>query len=128
MAENVEKVEVTRHDDREAPRGRLRTPAVDIVELEGEYLLTAEMPGTDRDGAEITVEDGVLTLRGTVKEEPPGKLDHQEFAAADFERFFTLSDDIDAGRITAEVSDGVLAVHLAKRETAKAKKIEIKSV
>lgn len=121
MALNVEEVDATRETDRS-----LRAPAVDIVELEAEYVLSAEIPGVTREGAEVTVDEGVLYVRGRVECACPGKVDHQELACADFERAFSLSDDVDATKITAEVEDGVLRVHLAKCEQAKLRKIEIR--
>ena len=124
MAQDVEKVDVTRH----RPEAPARTPAVDLLELENEFVLTAEMPGVARDGVDVTVEEGALTLRGVVAEAPAGKPDHQEFAHADFERAFALSGDIDPAGISAEMNDGVLTLHLAKRASAKIRKIEIKSL
>ena len=121
MAKEVEQVDVTREDERP-----LRAPAVDIVELDSEYVLSAEMPGVGREDAELTVDEGVLYVRGKATCACPGKVDHQEFARADFERAFSLSDDVDPAKITAEVEDGVLRVHLAKREQAKLRKIKIK--
>jgi len=121
MAKEVEQVDVTREEERP-----LRAPAVDIVELDSEYVLSAEMPGVGREDAELTVDEGVLYVRGKATGACPGKVDHQEFACADFERAFSLSDDVDPAKITAEVEDGVLRVHLAKREQAKLRKIKIK--
>ena len=121
MAKEVQQVDVTREEERP-----LRAPAVDIVELDSEYVLSAEMPGVGREDAELTVDEGVLYVRGKAECACPGKADHQEFACADFERAFSLSDDVDPAKITAEVEDGVLRVHLAKREQAKLRKIKIK--
>lgn len=121
MAQEVEQLDVTREDER-----TLRAPAVDIVELETEYVLSAEMPGVGRENAEVSVDEGVLYVRGKVHCSCPREVDHREFACADFERAFSLSDDVDAAKITAEVEDGVLRVHLAKCEQVKLRRIKIR--
>jgi len=127
MAKDIEQVNVTRHEgENDAPR-EVRVPVVDIVRTGTEYVMTAEMPGVGRDGAEAVVDEGVLNLRGRVGGDAAKRFDHQEYVAADFERRFTLSPEIDQGRITATMDNGVLTVHLPKREEAKLRKIQIQT-
>ncbi|MFH0964863.1 MAG: Hsp20/alpha crystallin family protein [Planctomycetota bacterium] len=127
MAKKVEEVAVTRHEDSGEASRPLRVPAVDIEEQTDEYVLTAEMPGVARDGAEVTVEEGVLLLRGRTRQDVDPEPEHVEFHAGDFERRFRILPDIDPGRIAASMKDGVLTVRLAKQEKAKVKKITVES-
>lgn len=108
-------------------------PNVEIVENDTELLFTAELPGMKREDVELTVENEVLTIRGKKEEEKKeqknggAKYLMWERAYGEFVRAFTLPRTIDTARITAEMKDGLLKVHLPKGETAKVKgkKIEI---
>jgi HSP20 family molecular chaperone IbpA len=104
-------------------------PRVDIYETEENFVVLAEMPGVGPDAVDITLERRVLTIRGRV---PTFTHDsyrqiHVEYDEGDYERVFTLSEDIDRGRIKATQKDGILSVELPKAEPAKAKKITVQS-
>lgn len=104
-------------------------PLVDIIEDDKEYLLKAELPEMRKEDVKVTVENGVLTLSGERKleKEEKGRRYHRiERAYGSFVRSFTLPDDADANKVTAEFKDGVLKVHVAKSEDAKPKQIEVK--
>jgi HSP20 family protein len=107
-------------------------PAMEIIEKNGALLLTAELPGVDSKNVDITVENGVLTIRGEKKEEhkegePEAKYYVWERTYGAFQRSFTLPSDIDAEKIAAKFDNGVLTLTLPKTEKAKAlgKKIPI---
>ena len=104
-------------------------PDVDIVELENEIILTAELPGVSKDDIKISVHDGELILIGK-KEVPESEKSDcyhcSERYYGPFERRFTLSTTIDTSKINAEFKHGVLKVILPKAEEAKPKQIEIK--
>ena len=105
------------------------TPTVDISETETEYLIKAELPEIKKEEVKVTVEDGVLTIRGERKreKEEKGKKFHRvERSYGRFARSFTLPDSVDEGKVKAEYTDGVLALHLPKSEEAKPKHIEVK--
>jgi HSP20 family protein len=105
------------------------TPTVDISETETEYLIKAELPDIKKDEVKVTVEDGVLTIQGERKreKEEKGKKFHRvERSYGRFVRSFTLPDSVDEGKVKAEYTDGVLALHLPKSEQAKPKQIEVK--
>ncbi|MEE4252759.1 MAG: Hsp20/alpha crystallin family protein [Desulfuromusa sp.] len=97
------------------------TPAVDIYETADELVLTADLPGVAKEGLQLEVSRGVLTLEG-------------EIQAADNERQrsyyrqFTLSERIDADAGDAALKDGVLTLRLPKSEAAKPKKIAVKTL
>lgn len=95
---------------------RVYAPAVDIVESESEVLLVADMPGVASGDVTVSLERSVLTVKGKAKaEDASGKtLIRSEYGVGDFERSFTLSDDIDKEQIAAEMKDGVLRVRLPK--------------
>lgn len=104
-------------------------PLVDIIEDDKEYLLKAELPEMRKEDVKVTVENGVLTISGERKleKEEKGKKYHRiERAYGSFVRSFTLPDDADADKVSAEFKDGVLKVHVAKSEAAKPKQIEVK--
>lgn len=104
------------------------SPEVDIIESEKEYLIKAELPEIKREDVKVSVEEGVLTIQGERKQEKEekGKKFHRiERSYGAFERSFTLPDDADEGKVSAEFKDGVLIVHLPKSEKAMPKPIPI---
>ena len=111
-----------------APR-RLYVPAADICETADDILLIADMPGVDENAVDISIEKNVLTLRGPVSWSAPAghKLDWGEYESGDFERVFTLTDEIDRDKIEASMKDGVLRLRLPKAKFARARKIAVKA-
>lgn len=107
--------------------GKVFVPRVDIRETKEAMVLVADMPGVDEKSVDITLEKNILTITGSVK--PPVFKDHSivhaEYDVGDFERAFTISDEIDRESIAATVKNGVLKVTLHKAEKVKAKKIAI---
>ena len=104
-------------------------PLVDITEDGKEYLIKAELPEVKKDEVKVTVENGVLTLSGDRKfenEEKTKRYHRVERSYGSFTRSFTLPDDADAGKVTAEFKDGLLTVRLAKSEQAQPKSIDVK--
>lgn len=114
----------------EATRDRpLYRPLTDIVETEESVIVTAEMPGVGPDDVDITLENRVLTIRGrTPTNEHAGyRRVYTEYGDGDYERSFTLSEDIDRNRIKAEQKNGVLVLELPKAKEAQPKKIKVKA-
>ena len=113
---------------RAAPRPVFLPPA-DIYETRDNIVVLAEMPGVAPDGVDITLERRVLTIRGrsATSDHAGYQRVYNEYADGDYERAFTLSENIDRDRIEATLKDGVLHLVLPKAETAKARKIELKS-
>lgn len=105
------------------------SPLVDIVEDEKQYLIKAELPEMKKEDVRLTVENDVLTISGERKyqKETTGQKHHRiERAYGSFMRSFSLPEDADGSKVTAEFKDGMLTVHLQKSEKAKPKAIEIK--
>jgi HSP20 family protein len=105
------------------------SPLVDITEDEKEYLIKAELPDMKKEDVRLTVENDVLAISGerTFEKEEKGKKYHRiERAYGSFVRSFTLPEDADGSRVSADFKDGMLQVHLPKSQKAKPKTIEIK--
>ena len=109
--------------------GRVFTPAVDIFESETEITLLADMPGVTSDSVIIDLHNNELKITGEV--EPQGSEQEtyilREYETGRFHRHFSLSDRIDQSKISASMKDGVLRLELPKVETAKPRRIEVKS-
>lgn len=109
-------------------------PAVEVTETNDEYAFTAELPGMKRDDVSISWEDGVLTIKGEktseVRKDEKGerKMHLWERTYGAFQRAFTFPATVHPEKISAEMKDGVLKVHVPKTPEAKAasRKIEIK--
>ncbi len=110
-------------------RQRTFSPRVDIYESNDNVVLLAEMPGVGETGIDITLEKNDLTVRGVIQHiELEGyKAAHIEYPTGNFERTFRLSDEVDRDNIEATIKNGLLTLVLPKAETAKAKKIAVKS-
>lgn len=104
-------------------------PPTDVYETKDHIVVLADMPGVAPDALDITVEKRVLTIRGRAgdAEHPGYRRIYAEYGVGDFERAFTLSEDIDADGIEAELKDGLLRVTLPKAAPAKARRIDVKS-
>jgi HSP20 family protein len=104
-------------------------PRVDIVEVNGTYELTADLPGLKKDDIKIEIHDNVLTLRGEKKLEEEKKNKNYrlcERSFGEFARTFTLPENVNKDGIEAEFRDGVLTIAIPKVEKAKPKQIEVK--
>lgn len=104
-------------------------PKVDIYETGDSIVLIADMPGVDENHVDMTLEKNVLTIAGTVVPPtfPGYSAAYAEYDVGDYQRAFTLSDEVDRDRIDARVRNGVLRVTLHKAEPVKARKIAIKA-
>jgi HSP20 family protein len=103
-------------------------PLVDIVEDDHEYLIKAELPEVKKEEVKVTVQDGVLSLAGDrkfLKEEKNKKYHRLERAYGSFVRTFSLPEDADETKVTADFKEGILQVHLPKSEKARPKNIEV---
>jgi HSP20 family molecular chaperone IbpA len=116
----------------ETERTRVRkvyAPRVDIYETKDNIVLIADMPGIDEKSVDITLEKNVLTIAGDVGQanNKGYTLSYAEYETGDYQRAFTISDEVDRDNIYAEVKNGVLKITLHKAEKAKVKKIAIKA-
>lgn len=118
----------------ETPQGTERiqsrkvfVPHVDIVETDEALVLVADMPGVDEQGVDVMVEKNVLTLKGLIAGGVPAgyKLSYEEYGVGDFERSFTIPNEIDREAIHARIKDGVLTLTLPKAPQIVAKKVPV---
>ncbi len=110
----------------EGTHGMLFTPRVDILETPDELLLCADMPGVRPADVDIRFENGELSLHGRCqpRQEQAGYL-LNEYGVGDFYRAFSINETVDSDKITAELKNGVLTVHLPRSEAVKPRKIAV---
>ncbi len=104
-------------------------PRTDIYETDTGLVLLVDMPGVRTEGADVTLEHNVLTIRGRIDDAPPQGFSpiYREYEPGDFERVFTLSEDVDGDAIEAQAKDGVFRLFLPKAGPAQTKRIEVKA-
>jgi HSP20 family molecular chaperone IbpA len=102
-------------------------PAYQITQTPEAWSLTTHLPGVTKEGLEVTAEDGQLTIRGRRSwRQPEGWTSlYRESYDAPFELALTHDNTVDAGKIQAELKDGVLRVSLPKAEALKPRKIAV---
>ena len=106
-------------------------PRANITETPADFVVQIEMPGVNRQGLEITFENGELTLvghRATAALANGMELVYRESRPVEFRRVFEVDSSIDAGRISAGLDQGLLTLTLPKAEAAKPRRIEINSL
>lgn len=103
-------------------------PAVDIYDTEQELVAKADLPGLEEKDLDVRVENNTLTIRGERKAENKVSDDNflrVERAYGSFTRSFSLPNTVDTEHIKAEYRNGVLSVHMPKREESKPKQIKV---
>jgi len=102
------------------------TPVASVVEDGDAYLLKVEMPGVNKEGLEISVENNELTINGRRDlAQIEGTLIHRESRTEDFRRVFELDPSIDTSKISARIDQGFLTLTLPKAEQVKPRKIAV---
>ncbi len=103
-------------------------PRVNLEESDKDYIVTAELPGMDKDSVKITFQDGNLSISGEKKiekKEDEGNFHRFERQHGKFCRTFNIDDLIQSDKIKASFENGILTVTLPKAEAKKAKEIKI---
>jgi HSP20 family protein len=103
-------------------------PAVDIYEAQNELVAKVDLPGVDEKDIDIRLENNTLTIRGERKFEKSVNEDNYlrvERAYGSFTRTFSLPNTVNSEAINATYNNGVLTVHLPKREESKPKQVKI---
>lgn len=116
-----QQTEVTRREERPS----YFQPAVDVSETAEGLVLRYDMPGVRKGNVDTTMDKGVLVVTGKAEPEQFGTPVYRETFVGDYRREFTLPEDVDADRITAEMNAGTLTIRIRKPEKAKPKKIAI---
>jgi len=103
-------------------------PAVDIYETNDSFVVSADLPGLNKDEIQIDLKDNTLTLKGEKKFEEKVSKDNYiriERAYGSFVRSFTLPQNVDPEKIKAKYKEGVLEITIPKKEEAKPKQIKV---
>lgn len=105
-----------------------KSPAVDVVEKDNEYEITAELPGIDEKNVDVKFANGVLTIKGEKQEEKEEKqkdyyLSERHYGS--FQRAFRVPEGVDPEKVAAEFKNGVLKVTLPKSAEAKQQEKQI---
>ena len=101
---------------------------LDVVEQNDQFIVKASLPGVKMDDIEVTFNNGVLTVKGEIKEDTDHKEDQyhlRERRWGSFSRSISMPSTIQADEIKAEYQDGILVLHLPKSEAMKPKRIAI---
>jgi HSP20 family protein len=102
-------------------------PRVDIAETDEAFVIKAEIPEVNKEDVKVTVDNGVLTIRGERKQEKEGQRFHRvERHYGSFTRSFTLPDNVDETKVTAAFKDGMLKLQIPKAGEPKPEVIEVK--
>ena len=112
-----------------AQEARALVPRVDVFEDEAGITLLADLPGVPKDKLELRVDGDRLLIEGVVTTVMPPQLQsvHAEVRVPRYRRTFTLSRELDAGRIEANVKDGVLTLRIPRQEHARPRRIEVRA-
>jgi HSP20 family protein len=103
-------------------------PPVDVIEDSTGITLYADLPGVPKDKLTLQVEADTLTIEGEVSLSVPEGMEasHAEVSLPRYRRVFTLSKELDAGKVSADLNQGVLRLRIPKAEHAQPQRIEIK--
>ncbi len=117
---NVQAREETRSND------KYLRPAVNIIETEEGLVLTADIPGAAKDGLDVNVEKGILTISAPAHHAVPGTSVYREFELANYYRQFSIPESLDHEKAKAEYLNGILTLRIPKAEVAKPRRIEVR--
>jgi HSP20 family molecular chaperone IbpA len=108
---------------------RCFVPKTDIYETEEDIVVVADLPGVDQNSIDITLEKNILTIAAFGNPTLPEgfNLLYAEYEPGDYQRSFRITSDIEHDEIEATVSNGELRLRLPKADSAKVKKIPVKT-
>ena len=107
-------------------RSGFRTPAMDLHQADDKLEITAELPGVREEDIELSIDDGILTIRGEKKSSrSDDERGYSERSYGTFERRLTLPSNIDEDNCTADFRDGVLTVTLPVSEKSRGRRIPL---
>ena len=104
-------------------------PPVDVIEDATGITLYADLPGVSKDRLNLHVDADALTIEGEMSIEMPQGMEatHAEVSLPRFRRVFTLSKELDTGKLSAELKQGVLKLRIQKAEHAKPRRIPVQA-
>ena len=126
----MESSKMTKHDERRPERVKQRltaAPRVDVYENANELLIVADVPGATKETVNVQLDKGQLTIEATRGPVPEGSPLVEEYRLADYTRVFAIPLGIDASKIDAQLSSGVLRLRLPKSEALKPRRIDVRA-
>ena len=107
--------------------GKYYVPLTDIIETEKSLIVTMDMPGVKKESINVKLEDNILEVDSQIDHSPYNDLNpvYTEYNVGHFTRKFTVSNDIDTGKIDANLSDGVLTLTLPKAPETQPRHIKV---
>jgi HSP20 family protein len=119
----------TQENGRAASAESALRPAVDIFETEDGITVQADMPGVSRDRLNLRVEGTSLLIEGRIGITPQDEMQplYADVRSAVYRRSFLLSNELEAGKIDANLKDGVLTVRIPKRAELRPRRIEVRT-
>ena len=127
MSENANHPRENANPGRAAAEVPAMLPPVDVVEDLAGITLCADLPGVPRERLDVHVDGDMLVVEGEIAVEMPREMEaaHVEVSLPRYRRVFSLSKELDASRLSAELKHGVLTVRIPKAEHAKPKRISV---
>ncbi|SDN97315.1 Hsp20/alpha crystallin family protein [Vreelandella arcis] len=118
-----------RGDEQRQQETETLLPAVDIIEEPNALKLVADMPGVTHETLKVELDNNVLSLEGEIALNMPEGLSalHAEVRGQRFARRFNLSHEVDGDAITASIVNGVLTLTLPKKDSHRARRIEVQA-
>ena len=107
---------------------KVTVPAVDIYEAGDTMTLVADLPGVQEQDLEITINKDILTIEAHGAKYPEGRSGAKEFHYGRYRRQFRLTEAVDSGKVSAELTRGVLTLTLPKVAAAVPRRVEVKTV
>ena len=122
----TEKKAIEKSEGEPTREGLMWIPQVDIIEEQESITVRADLPGVKKENVDIDVREGVLTLTATLNTTPTNwQPVYNEYQIGGYSRRFTLGEQIDQSKITANMDHGVLDLVLPKVEAHRPRKVQI---
>jgi len=104
-------------------------PNVDVVEDDAGITITADLPGVPKDKLTLRIEGETLQIEGEMVSDAPEGMEaiYAEVRSPRYRRAFTLSRELDTGKINASLKEGVLSLRIPKAEHAQPRRIDVKA-
>ena len=121
---------MTKYDERAPERVQQRATVamrVDVYEDANELLLLCDVPGATKESVSIQLDKGQVTIEASRSDEVQGSQLIAEYRPTDYARVFAVPQGIDASKIDAQLSGGVLRLRLPKSDALKPRRIEVRS-
>ena len=103
------------------------TPLVDVYENNQEWLLIADLPGVEKGDLRLHLDKSELTIEATRKATVEGTALARELVEGNYRRVFELPAGVDGEKVSAELKEGVVAIHLPKTDALKPRRIEVRA-